>query len=179
MDSPRSPLRDPVLREALLWLGFALFAYWQALPFDEPQPFNPLGPAFWPKVIIAIMAGWALVLAASRFFTQSSEEQEQPGYLDEIPDDLPPASLRTVAIFVLPLIWTYGMHKLGFLLATLPFLLVFTWVMGVRRPVVLVTFCCGFFAVLVVVFYKLIFTSLPMGVGQFNAINGKLIGWLQ
>ena len=34
-------------------------------------------------------------------------------------------------------------------------------------------------AVLVLVFYKIIFTSLPMGAGIFHTMNGELMGLIQ
>ena len=71
------------------------------------------------------------------------------------------------------------MHKMGFLLVTPFFLFAFTWLMGVRRWQTLVGFSLGFYALLVFVFYKLIFTPLPMGAGWFHALNGEILGLIQ
>ena len=174
-----SSVRDPVVLESIAWLALGGYAYWQALPFDGPQPFNALGPAFWPKVIISLVIIWASVLLVSRLCWRDTRTEDNPAYLDEVPEDLPPASWSTVAVFSLPLLWTYGMHKAGFLLATLPFLFVFSWLMGVRKLASLVIFSVGFFAALVIIFYKIIFTPLPMGVGALHAINGHIMGWIQ
>jgi len=51
--------------------------------------------------------------------------------------------------------------------------------MGVRRLRTLFGFSLGFYAVLVLVFYKLIFTPLPMGAGWFHTISGEIIALIQ
>lgn len=170
---------DIVKLEALAWLAIALGAYWIAQPFDKPLPFFAPGAAFWPKVVIALMFISALILLVSRFLPQSRREDEELPFVEESPDDLPPATWRTVALFVLPVIWTYGMHKMGFLLVTPFFIFAFTWLMGVRKLSTLLIFSLVFYAGLVLVFYKIIFTSLPMGAGAFNAINGELMALIQ
>ena len=98
---------------------------------------------------------------------------------DEAEDDVGPLSAQTIAMFILPLLWVFGMHKLGFLVVTPFFLLACSWVMGVRSWKVLLTFTFSFFAVIVFVFYKLIFTPLPMGAGWFHSLNGEMIGLIQ
>ena len=119
------------------------------------------------------------VLLCSRFLKQSQTPDAQVDYLDDVPDDLPSVGWRTTAMFIVPLIWVYGMHKAGFLLATPIFLIVFTWLMGVKRWRILVTYSLGFYSILVLVFYKLIFTSLPMGAGYLHTINGELLALIQ
>ena len=68
---------------------------------------------------------------------------------------------------------------MGFLLVTPFFLIAYTWLMGVTRIRTLLGFSLGFYAALVLVFYKLIFTPLPMGAGYFHTINGELLALLQ
>ena len=178
-DNPKRKSYDGVKWEAIGWILLAGIALWQTRPFDVPLPhFNP-GAAFWPKVILAIMVVSALVLLVSRFLPQSKREEEEVPYLDEMPDDITGMDWRAIALFTLPVLWTFGMHKMGFLLATPIFLFIFTWLMGVRKWTTLIAFTLGFFALIVLVFYKLIFTSLPMGAGIFHSINGEILGWIQ
>ena len=82
-------------------------------------------------------------------------------------------------MFLIPLIWAYTMHQMGFLLVTPFFLIGFTWLMGVTRWRTLLAFGFGFYLLLVVVFYKLIFTPLPMGAGFFHTINAEILAVLQ
>lgn len=172
-------LKDGVKLEAFAWLLGLVLAYWLTGDFDRPLSHFPPGPAFWPQVVIICMILAACVLLCSRFLNQSQTSDPQIDYLDSVPDDLPTVGWRTTAMFIVPLIWVYGMHKAGFLLATPIFLIVFTWLMGVKRWRVLITYSLGFYSVLVLVFYKLIFTSLPMGAGYLHTINGELLALIQ
>ena len=171
---------DGVKWEALAWLAFAGFAYWVLQGFDRPSVHFDLGAAFWPKVIVAVLFMSGVILLISRFFPQSRKiDAEHIAYIEETPDDAAQFSWRLVAIAIVPLIWTLAMHKMGFLLVTPFFLVAFTWLMGVRKWSTILTYSLIFYSLLVVVFYKLIFTSLPMGGGFFNTINGELIGLIQ
>lgn len=169
------------LWEPLCWLFFAAGAYLVSLSFDGPLPTYALGAAFWPKAVCAIIALSASALLVTRLIRgkpdSEPEDAERPA--DDRPADSAVARYWTALLFALPLAWAFAMHKVGFLLATPVFLLVFTRVMGVTRIRTLVVFGLGFYAAIVAVFYKLIFTPLPMGAGWFNALNGKFLGLIQ
>lgn len=175
----RETTRRKTIAEGLVWLVLAAFAYFMSLGFDAPLPTYQLGAAFWPQVVIAIIVIAALVLIASQFIRGKETSSAKPGYLDEVPEEGGRFSGTTLLIFALPLVWVYGMHKMGFLLVTPFFLLAFTWLMGVRRWQTLIGFSLGFYALLVLVFYVLIFTPLPMGAGWFHALNGEIIALIQ
>lgn len=179
-DQNRSLLRDTVFWEAIAWLTLAGLAFWFSRPFDKPlQHFAP-GAAYWPKIIIAGMFIAALILLIGRLSAKNrSAPEETVAHLEEVPDDLPGMNWRLIAMFVMPLIWVYGMHQMGFLLVTPLFLIAFTWLMGVTKITTLLTYSLGFYAMLVLVFYKLIFTPLPMGSGYFHTINGELLALMQ
>ena len=180
-DKPPARIRDRLIWEALAWLGFVLLVFLLTLDFDEPLPTYQLGAAFWPQVVLVIMAIAAVTLLASRFLrgVQRDTDNESAPHLDDIPAGTRGIPMTTLAMFVLPLIWVYGLHQIGFLLSTPFFLIGFTWLMGVRRLRTLLGFSLGFYAVLVLVFYKLIFTPLPMGGGWFHAISGEIIALIQ
>lgn len=173
--SPNGPVWEPIA-----WLCFAAIALYLTFEFDQPLQTFKLGAAFWPRVIVAILAIAGSVLLISRFVggTEKPESESEAAYFDDGRAGSRVTPL-TVAMFALPLVWVYGMHKMGFLLVTPFFLLAFTWLMGVRRPSVLIGFSLGFYAVLVLIFYKLIFTALPMGAGMFNALNGEILALIQ
>ena len=173
--------RKQTLIEASIWLVFAMLAYALAVDFDKPLPTFELGAAHWPHVIITIILIAAGVLIVSQFWRGMAKLADglTDQIFDEAEDDVGPLSAQTIAMFILPLLWVFGMHKLGFLVVTPFFLLACSWVMGVRSWKVLLTFTFSFFAVIVFVFYKLIFTPLPMGAGWFHSLNGEMIGLIQ
>jgi len=175
------PGPDWVKVEALAWSVFIGGAFALSLDFDEPLRHYPPGAALWPRIILFGMAVATVVLLVSRFLPQTArlEREQGPEYLDEAPNDLAGVGWRTTAVFVLPMLWTYAMHQLGFLLVTPVFLIAFTWLMGVRSKRTLLLFSFGFYALLVLLFYKLIYTPLPMGAGMFHTINGELLALIQ
>lgn len=172
---------DRVGIEALAWLGFAGFVYFLTLEFDKPLPIFRLGAAFWPQAVAIGTAIAAVVLLLSRFIrgVESDNGDGAPSPLDDLPADTRGVSTLTLAMFVLPMAWVFAMHEMGFLLTTPFFLFGFTWLMGVRRWRTLLGFSLGFYAVLVLVFYVLIFTPLPMGGGWFHMVNGEIIALMQ
>ena len=174
-------MKDRVVWEVFAWAAFVAGAFVLSFAFDDPHPHYPPGAALWPRIVQAMMTVAAIVLLVSRFLPQTVREEQvkAPDHLDEVPDDLTGVSWRTVAVFALPLVWAYAMHKMGFLLVTPVFLVLFTWLMGVTRWRTLLGFGFGFYAVLVLVFCKLIFTPLPMGAGMFHTINAELLALLQ
>ncbi len=180
-DNVSTRLRDRMIWEALAWIAFAGLVYFLTLDFDAPLPIYQLGAAFWPQVVVVIMVIAALTLLVSRFVrgVEGDAKDEQITHLDDLPAGTSGVPLNTLAMFALPLIWVYGLHQMGFLLSTPPFLIGFTWLMGVRRLRTLFGFSLGFYAVLVLVFYKLIFTPLPMGAGWFHTISGEIIALIQ
>ncbi len=172
---------DRVTWEAVGWVCVILVVFWLSFDFDGPLPHYPPGAALWPRIVLAGMGIAAAVLLVSRFMPQTirDEAKATPEYIEEAPEDLSGVSWRTVGVFVLPIVWVYAMHKMGFLLVTPFFLIAFTWLMGVTRWRTLLLFGFGFYAMLVVVFYKLIFTPLPMGAGFFHSLNGEILAVIQ
>jgi hypothetical protein len=172
---------DWVKLEALAWCVFIGSAFALSLDFDAPLRHYPPGAALWPRIILFFMMVAAVVLFVSRFLPQTIrlESEQNPEYLDDVPNDLAGVGWRTAMVFILPMLWAFAMHQLGFLLVTPLFLIAFTWLMGVRSWRTLLLFSCGFYALLVLLFYKLIYTPLPMGAGVFHTINGELLALIQ
>lgn len=172
--------RNGPLWEPIVWLGFAGFALYLTFDFDGPLSTFRFGAAFWPRVVIGIIAIAGCVLLGSRFVTgrEPAERETETAFFNE-GKGIGRITPFTLAMFALPLVWVYGMHKIGFLLVTPFFLFAFTWLMGVRRLKILFGFSLGFYAALVLVFYKLIFTPLPMGAGMFNTLNGEILALIQ
>lgn len=165
--------------ESIFWIVFLLILLWLSNDFDKPLRYFPLGAAFWPKVVISFMAIATAILFASTFITRIEVENTQNSHLEETPKDLAGVGWRTFAIFITPLIWALIMHKVGFLLTTPFFIIFFTRFMGVTNWRVLLSYTVLFYSTIVFVFYKLIFTPLPMGAGVFHTVTGELMALIQ
>jgi putative tricarboxylic transport membrane protein len=142
-----------------------------------------LGPDSWPKFIIVVMAALCLYEIVKRLVVGSSftatglvpvaNDGEAEGEAAEAHHGKLAAGIALVAGYVL------GVSHIGFFVATAVFLAAFTWIGGFRRPLTLaIVSLAGTFALLVV-FMRVAYVSLPLGVGPFKAISLlllKLIG---
>ncbi len=168
------------LLEAGGWLLFILLAFIYTFDFDGPLPVYDWGPAHWPRVILLCMFGASLRLLyrdwrqsglPSRPVNQASDDDESEPLETSV-------KVRMVLIFVVPVLYTFLMHRMGFLLITPFFLFGYMWLMGVRRIRTLIILTICIYSALVLIFVKLIFTYLPPGAGIFNTLNGKFLGLL-
>tara|TARA_Y100000589_G_scaffold312653_1_gene333221 strand:- start:944 stop:1501 length:558 start_codon:yes stop_codon:yes gene_type:complete len=171
--------RRRTLIEAVGWLVFIGIALYFSFDFNEPLPGFKFGAAHWPHVIIALMTVAAVILVAAQFLKGNRVEGQADQFFDEIEENIEKLTPRTVAMFILPLLWVLGMHKIGFLLATPIFIFICTWLMGIRSWKTLLGFTFCFYVSLVLIFYKWVFTPLPMGAGWFHSLNGEIIGLVQ
>ena len=171
------------LIEGCCWLALVTLAGIYTFQFDDPLPVYKWGPAHWPRVVLLGMTVAGFWLVYQYFVSQKSSlnhvESANLKSTDSDQNQLTSfAKARIVLIFALPILYTFLIHKMGFLLITPFFLFVYMYVMGVRRLRTLIVVTISIYAGLVLVFVKLIFTYLPPGAGVFNAINGIILGWL-
>ena len=167
--------------EPLAWLALAVFGLTMSSAFDAPNKIFEFGPAFWPQVILIGMIIAAGSLGISIYVSAGRVVEESPklAKFESSGDDAVTFSPKLVGIFLLPLIYVYAMHKLGFYLVTPLFLLAFMYTLGVRRWKTLILVTVVLSAILVLLFVKLIFTPLPQGAGYFHTLNGQLMGLIQ
>lgn len=105
-------------------LGFCGVMYWQAGLAPAP-PFVPYGPAFYPRVILLVLAGLAVWLLVE---TWSHRSHAAPKQADQAPD-----YRRVVLGFAIFLAYVGGLNILGFLTTTFLFVLGMSWALGPRR----------------------------------------------
>jgi hypothetical protein len=184
MDKDGIPAQAPTWKsyiEPLAWLGLAVVGLTMSAEFDAPNKIFALGPAFWPQVILVGMIIAAVVLGISIYVSggKPTEDSADAAQLETSDAESIRFSPRLAAIFILPLIYVYAMHKLGFYLVTPFFLPVYMYMLGVRRWKTLLLVTVGLYATLVLLFVKLIFTPLPQGAGYFHTLNGQLMGLIQ
>lgn len=162
--------------EAVLWLAAVAVLWVWSSDFHYPLPNYKFGPAHWPRVVLVLIAIAATILLLAALLYDRVEDQNEK-VVEALSSNR--ERIRMFLIFVLPVVYVYGMHKMGFLLVTPVFLLVYMYVFGVHRIKKLVTVTLAVYAALILVFVKLIFTPLPQGVGVFYTINGYMLGFIQ
>jgi hypothetical protein len=113
-------------------IGLGLLAvcgvlYWQTGGIPTP-PFVPIGPAFYPRIVLALLAALAIWLILEDVVTA----RRRPGR--KAKPTAPPLNYRLVVIcFVVFGAYVVGLSLLGYLLATFLFVLGLGWVMGPRE----------------------------------------------
>jgi hypothetical protein len=168
-----------------LMLAVSGLLYLAAMRIEVGALSGRIGPDAWPKFIIGAMAALCVYEIAKRLlvgtsFTATGLIQG----LNRPPDDANrelaareperhnrklAAGIGLVSAFVL------GVAYVGFFVGTVLFLALFSWVGGYRRPVtVAVVSLIGALALLVI-FMRVAYVSLPLGVGPFKALSLVLL----
>ena len=150
-----------------------------------------IGPDFWPKVIIGAMAALCIYEIGKRLI--SGNVRDAAGLiagLDRVPLEIEgaparaeapvtteaqPNHRRLAAGLVLIAAFVLGAAYVGFFVGTALFLALFSWIGGYRRalPVALVSVIGAF--VLLVIFMRIAYISLPLGAGPFQQLSVLLL----
>jgi hypothetical protein len=150
-----------------------------------------IGPDFWPKAILALLAllcayeiAKELLFGRSRAVSgilQSLMEEAGESMAGSDPGEAaatPPSWARLAAGVAATLAYVFAVEVLGFFVATAAFLAGFILIGGYRRrAIALAAGLAGSFAMLVV-FMKVVYISLPLGAGPFRALSLGLLALL-
>jgi len=166
-----------------LLLAVAGVLYYFALRIDTSAAAGRIGPDFWPRAILGLLAVVCVYELAKSFL--SADARSAGGMLQDYLD----ASMASVEpqSAVLPSVLRLGLGMgatlayvllvdvLGFFLATAAYLAAFVAVGGYRRWGVIAACALGGSLAMVVVFMKIVYVSLPLGAGPFRALSISLL----
>lgn len=141
-------------------LAFCGLLYWQAGLVSAP-PFVPIGPAFFPRVILILLAGLAVWLIAEdllrrRSLAGSSVKPAGPA----------PNYGKVLLGFILFLGYVAGLSLIGYLTATFLFVLGLSWSIGprnIRELPKLIAIAVGTTLATYLIFEKYLYVFLPRG----------------
>lgn len=144
-----------------------------------------LGPDVWPKAILALLitvCAFEIVRrlrGAEGADAQGADlagQRAEPG--EEVEAPAPRLPHLLAAGIALTLLYVATLETLGFFLATAAYLALFMLIGRYRRPVaVALTSLIGSLA-FVFVFMKIVYVSLPLGVGPFQTVSIWILGLL-
>src|SRR5690242_1532997 len=158
-------------------LAGAAYLYHDAGSFAAAGKAGQLGPDFWPRAILTLLMIVCAVEIVRRalFAPAASPAADAEG----IPGDDAPRFPRLLAAgMLITALYVPGMDYLGFFLATVAYLAAFMAVGRYRRwGVIATTSVLGSLA-FVYVFMKVVYVSLPLGVGPFRHVSTALMAAL-
>ncbi len=181
----RIPLRR--LAPYLLVACAGLYLFYTATQFEFHRRAGTLGPDFWPKLILALL----LIVCAGeilRIVFAKNPDAEIGSVLEDITREAdadsgaeaaePPAAhpWRLLAGMAATLAYVALVGSTGFALTTAAYLAAFLLIGGYRKTKVIVMMSIGGPLLLMFVFMKLVYISLPLGSGPFAQFSILLMG---
>ena len=165
-----------IIVEWAVWIALALIAFNITYVFDKPIEGYRYGATGWPRVVlIAIMVGATFQLLFQYLgWEEDSEEEEASG--KSARENRLSHFLGMLAVFAVPFIYLWLLPRTGFYLTTPFFIVAYMAVLNVRswKPFVFVT--ATVYGLLLLIFTRLFYVSLPVGSWQpFYDINNAII----
>jgi hypothetical protein len=160
-------------------LVFSGIAFMLTFQFDEPLPTYTFGPAAWPRALLVGIAVAAMCLLISTDPGKTAATSAGDTAAHHAQATHRQIILKRLGLFILPLAYVFVMDRIGFLLVTPLFLIVYMYVLGVRSRTTLIWVPLLIYGVVVLLFVKLLFTPLPQGSGVFYSLNGEIINLIQ
>ena len=179
--------------EGLIWLAFAALAYFLTYEFDQPLRGYALGATTWPRAIILMIGLGAVGLLVSGLLNPGAETDRSADLdssFDAESEASPPAAStaefwrqalepKRLLSFGLPLVYVAAMHRFGFLFVSPVFLLAYMYLFGYRKWRVLITVNLAIYALVLLVFVRLLYTHFPPGLGIFHSLTGRFVDFIQ
>lgn len=167
-------------------LAVSALLYYAATLIDVPGGARGrIGPDAWPKFIVGAMAALCVYEIVKRLvvgtsFTATGLTQGLNRPPDEADRELAGRApdehnAKLAAGIALIAMYVVGVPHVGFFVGTALFLALFSWIGGVRRPLTLVAVGLAGAMVLLVIFMRLAYVSLPIGEGPFKVVTLTLL----
>jgi putative tricarboxylic transport membrane protein len=176
-------LRSVIPHAAMLVL--AVLLYLAAGRIDAPGSGGRLGPDAWPKFIIVVLGALCVYEIVKRLVVGTSftvtglvpqtNKDDAAEAVTATPDAPTDHHGKLFAGIALVAGYVLGVSSLGFFIGTAAFLAAFTWIGGWRRPLALAFISLAGAFVLLVVFMRVAYVSLPLGIGPFEAVSLALL----
>lgn len=156
------------------------FLYYRATQIDFAAPGGRVGPDVWPRAILGL-AMLAAVYEVIKNLVFHKSRHEVDGVLESIiesapvepPEQAPARSYPWLLVAGAGMTIAYAalIQTLGFFLSTVLFLAGFTWVGRYRRIGVILASSVLGGLVFMFIFMKIVYVSLPLGVGPFEQLS--------
>ena len=154
---------------------------------DHGVPAGRLGPAFWPRLVLACLAATCLVRLTGALRGRSTTTAAGPDTTGAAPAAInavrdapgPISRARLGAAMALILLYVLAAPVTGFPLATVGFVVGFMWVSGARSAAGIAAGALLGTVGLLYLFVKVVYLPLPKGDGLFEAVTLALYRFLR
>jgi hypothetical protein len=136
-------------------------------------PPGTLGPAFWPRVAISLIA---IVSAIEMLRIALGGAAALNSAAEEDGDDAPRQPWRLAGGIVLLFAYAAAITTLGYVLASFLLFVALIYIGGYRNHFVIWTTSLLGMAAIAFVFLKVVYVSLPRGVAPFDALTQSILG---
>ncbi len=160
------------------------YFFYLASVLEFSAPHGRIGPEFWPKMILgALLATCAYEIGRILLFHREPYPNDtviSAAAERDLPQEAVPAGTtrRVVAGVAAAFAYVFLLNKSGFLLTTFVFLVVFNYLGGYQRHVVIWLSSLIASVLLMFVFMRIVYISLPLGVAPFSAVSEAAISVL-
>lgn len=158
----------------------AAYLFYAATQMEFHRRAGSLGPDFWPKLILGLIIATCAYEVVKRVVF--NRQRDAAGVLldlvgtgepdaEVVPEQPPARPLLLVSGIVLTAVYVWSLQKLGFALATAPYVAAFVVLGGYRRW--LVTALVSVVGTLAMMFFfmKVVYVSLPIGIEPFAQVT--------
>ena len=152
----------PLIVETAAWLCLAAAAWALSYQFAGKDMLFRWGAEFWPRTVLLLMAGTAIVQFAIRWKALRAGGPKTARTADEGGQSRGQA-VKVAATFILPLLYVFLLPRVGYFLLTPFFIAALILLFGMRRPLHVIGASLGIYAVFLLIFSKLLLVPLPIG----------------
>lgn len=143
----------------------ATFLFFHSFSFDRSARFLQEGtvlPGYWPRLILAGI----IILSTVALITKIYKDKVLKRKALKV-DKQFVATGRLVLLVLLCFIYATGINYIGYLIGTIVFAVLLLFIMGVRKSSILFFYPLSITTVVYLIFTKILYMSLPRGVGIF------------
>jgi putative tricarboxylic transport membrane protein len=160
-----------------LVFGVAAFLLYRAEHFEFVASADQIGPDSWPKLVLYMIMATSAFEGIRRLLTARSVQSAPIVVpITEAPFEREPADMRIVfACVATSLIYLALFEFVGFFCDTVVFILALIWIGRFRRFWTALAISAVTTLLFMLVFMRVIFVALPLGIGPFEWLSTSLM----
>ena len=149
--------------EVGIWLAIAGLAYGYSFEFDRDIEMYRFGASGWPRLIILLIALGALGQFLQDLLKTAGSPTSDPGYFSRFSEHGPRFVVRMGLTLALPLVYASLLQGMGYYFLTPFFLAGYLYLTGEHRVVPLILVPGVIYAVVTLIFTRVLYVGLPTG----------------